>query len=155
MKIQSIALAAMILSAHAQAHTVCAGETYGGTVVTISVDTAGTLGAVQSGQVSIAPAGEPVRTYELKKEEITQFFESNSDDGQKTLVGLTAYVGSENPVSIRYSGTNFQDELLGVLRNTGRVHESGNEMRVWKGPGYTADQQHQFRDVVCSVTLDP
>jgi len=155
MKTPIIALATFLFSIQAHALTICAGETFSGTIVTVTVITAGATGVVQNGLVSIAPSAEPSRTYGLKREEITQFFESTSDDSRRAVVGLAAYVNRENPVSIRYSGANFQDDMVSVLRNPSRVKESGNEMRVWKGPGYPADQQHQFKDVVCQVTLDP
>jgi len=155
MQISIIALAALLASTKAYAFTVCSGETFSGTIVTVTIATAGTKGSVQGGSVTIAPAAEPARSFELKSEEITQFFESNSDDFRKAVVGLAAYANGENPVSIRYTGTNFQEDLVLALRNPSRSKESGNEMRVWKGPGFPSDKQHQFRDVVCQVTLDP
>lgn len=156
MKTPMILLAALALAPSARALTICSGETFSGTVVTVTVITAGATGAVQSGNVSIVPSsGEASRAYEIKREDISQFFESQSDDGRRAVVGLAAYVNRDNPVSIRYSGTNYQENLLNVLRNPNRPKEGGNEMRVWKGPGFPADQQHQFRDVVCQVTLDP
>lgn len=155
MKTPMFLLAALALTPSAQALTICAGETFGGTVVSVTVITAGATGTVQSGTVTIAPAAEAPRSYEIKREEISQFFESQSEDGRRAVVGLAAYVNRDNPVSIRYSGANYQDNLLNVLRNPSRPKENGNEMRVWKGSGFPADQQHQFRDVVCQVTLDP
>lgn len=155
MKAPLFLLATLALAPSAHALTICSGETFSGTVVTVTVLTAGATGTVQNGTVTIAPAAEAPRAFEIKREEISQFFESQSDDGRRAVVGLAAYVNRDNPVSIRYSGTNYQDNLLNVLRNPARPKEAGNEMRVWKGPGYPADQQHQFRDVVCQVTLDP
>lgn len=155
MKTPILALAALLASTQAHALTNCAGESFSGTIVTVTVLTAGTTGVVQHGLVTITPAGEASRSYGLKREEISQFFESTSDDSRRAVVGLAAYVNRENPISIRYSGTNFQDELVSVLRNPSRAKEAGNEMRVWKGPGFPADQQMQFKDVVCQVTLDP
>ncbi len=155
MKTPIFVMAALLFTTQAHAITTCAGETFTGTIVTVTVLTAGATGAVQGGLVSISPSNEPARNYALKREEITQYFESTSEDGRHAVVGLAAYVNRENPVSIRYSGTNFQDDMTSVLRNPSRAREAGNEMRVWKGPGFPADQQHQFKDVVCQVTLDP
>jgi hypothetical protein len=105
--------------------------------------------------VTINSSNEESRSYALNRSDIAQFYENTSDDSRRAIVGLVAYVNGENPVSIRYSGTNFQDNLPQILRDPSRIRESGNEMRVWKGPGFPAELQHQIRDVVCQVSLQP
>ncbi len=155
MKAILIIISALTFTSSAHALTICSGETFSGTMVTVTIVTTGATGAVQSGSVTIAPSGDVSRGYEIKKEEISQFFESQSDDGRNAVVGLVAYINRDNPVSIRYSGTNYQENLKNVLRNPMRPKEQGNEMRVWKGHGYPAEHQLQFRDVVCQVTLEP
>lgn len=155
MKMHLILLATLFATPTARAITVCAGETFTSTIVTVTVITSGATGSVQQGSVTISPPNGPMVTYKIEKEDISQFFESQNDNGSRAMVGLAAYAGRENPISIRYSGTNYQEELIQVLRNPARLKEPDNEMRVWKGPGFAADQQLQFRDVVCQVTLDP
>lgn len=145
----------LTLPAPAFAFTECAGETYTGTIVKVTVNTVGTMGSVTGASVRIEPKDEPVREYVIEAGEIPQFFETVNPDGSRAFVGLSAYVEQNFPVQIRYEGTNFYDDLTTVLRTPGRVKQPGNYLRVWKGPGFAGDQQHSFADVVCSVSLDP
>lgn len=147
--------ALLILPAPAFAYTECAGETYTGTIVKVTVNTVGTMGAVTGATVYLEENGMNPRYYEITAEEIPQFYETVNADNSKAVVGLSAYVESNFPVQIRYTGTNYQEDLVNVLRSPGRKKQPGNYMRVWKGPGFAGDQQHSFYDVVCSVTLDP
>ena len=161
---QAFLTALLALPTAAQAHISCAGETNGTpTIVKVEIDTQGTMGAVAGGRVTISPKDAPVRAYDLNRAEIAQFFESvDGPNDDRAIVGLAAFVSSENPVYIRFVGPNETRDLTVALRDDARkkrdeaMKKSGrNALRVWKGPGYAADQQHSFKDVVCSVTLDP
>lgn len=153
---KNLILAALVaLPAPAFAYTECAGETYTGTIVTVTVNTVGTMGAVTGASVKVEPKNEPPREYVIEADEIPQFFESVNDDYSRAFVGLSAYVENNYPVQIRYVGVNYEGSLTKVLRTPGRQKQSGNYLRVWKGPGFADGQQHSFADVVCSVSLDP
>lgn len=134
----------------------CAGETFGNVIVSVAINTVGTMGYVTGGDVTITSKQGQVRRYSIRQEEIPQFFESvDGQSPERAIVGMAAFVSHENPIAIRYVGTNHQEDLTKVLRTPGRRKEPGNSLRVWKGPGFASDQQHSFQDVVCSVTLDP
>jgi len=150
-----VALVALNFSVSAQAMTKCSGLN-GDTTATIMMFTHGTVGFVQDGAVVISTRGNPNGiAYTLNHEDISQFFESTSEDGRRAFVGLSAYVNHENPVSIRYAGQNIEIGLDVALHIPSRPKEPDCEMRVWKGPGFPAEQQIQFRNVVCEVTLIP
>lgn len=152
---KNLILALLLTPAPAFAFTECAGETYTGTIVKVMVDTVGTMGAVTGAKVSIEPKGEPAREYNIRAEEIPQFFETTNQSGERAFVGLSAYVEMNFPVQIRYEGENYEEDLTKVLRTPGRQKQPNNYLRVWKGPGFGGDQQHSFADVVCAVSLDP
>lgn len=133
----------------------CAGETHGGTIVQVSVNTQGTMGYVTGGEVTITPKTGAARSYKIKSDEIPQFFESVDGNHERAIVGLSAYINYEFPVQIRYVGKNYDFDLMKVLRTPGRKKEPGNSMIVWKGPEFADSEQHSFADVVCSVSLDP
>jgi hypothetical protein len=157
------ALALLALPSAAHATISCAGETYGSpTVVRVDIYTAGTTGTLTAGQVTITPADGPKRVYDIPVRDMIQFFESADGADQKTsTIGLSAFVNGENPVYIRFVGPNTFNDLIKDLKDDTRKKrdeamkkEGKNALRVWKGPGYASDQQHSFKDVVCSVWLD-
>ncbi|MBS1971906.1 MAG: hypothetical protein JSU04_16465 [Bdellovibrionales bacterium] len=151
--LKHIALTLALFAAKpALAYVTCAGETFGGKVVTVTVETTGTMAAPNRGEVTMMETDGQVSAYELKHEEIVQFFES--DDSHKAIVGLAAYQNLNNPIWIKYVGENYEGDLIKVLRDPNRKKQNGNEMRVWRGPGFGPDQQSQFTDVVCSISLD-
>jgi len=92
------------------------------------------------------------QAFALKQNEIVQFFENA--DTNNAMVGLAAYSELNNPIWIKYVGKNYDGDLLEILRDPNRAKQQGNEMRVWKGPGYGPNEQYQFMDVVCSVVID-
>lgn len=141
----------------AQASTECAGETYGGLIAHIRIDTMGTMGYIQGAEVTFTPKdGQNVRRYSVKSDEIPQFFETvDGAEYERATVGLAAYVQHESPIHIRYVGTNYERDLTEVLRDPSRKKQPGNSFRVWKGPGFSGSEQHSFQDVVCAVSLDP
>lgn len=138
------------------AGTVCAGETYKGAVVQVTVDTVGTMGSIQGGRVDIEDEDGKKSSYTLKREEIVQYFEGvEGKDLEKGLVFMSAYADYNFPIFIRYIGKNHEDgDLIDILKSKTRKKEPGNEMRVWKGPGFQGGGQYQFTDVVCSVSTD-
>ena len=144
---------ALAFSLDAGAHTSCAGQTYGGSIVEIHVNTNVPRGFPVLVRVDIFDEDGSIRGYDVKRDDITQFFET--DDGSRAFVGLSAFQAQRNPLWIRYVGTNHQDSLVNILRDPNRKPEAGNEMHVWKGPGYAAGEQYSFKDVVCTVALDP
>lgn len=132
----------------------CLGETYGGIVVKVEVNTMGTMGSITGGRVTITEKDGAERSYAIKAEEISQFFEADSDtSGEGAIVGLSAYLDAEYPVSIRYVGKNYENPLRS-LKDPSRRKQGGNYMRVWKGPGFAGGDQHSFADVVCSIVID-
>lgn len=149
-------LATLVLSlmatTPAMAYMNCAGETLAGKIVEVSVETVGTMGSPTQGLVKTTEVNGQVSSYELKREEIVQFFETV--DSKRAIVGLAAYQEMNNPIWIKYVGENYEGDLVKALRDPARKKQSGNEMRVWRGPGFGADQQSQFTDVVCSISLD-
>ncbi|MFN3453846.1 MAG: hypothetical protein ACK41T_02725 [Pseudobdellovibrio sp.] len=148
-------LLSLITVSYAQAYSICAGETYEGTLVEIATNTTSTYGKAQDVIISIAQTDGKSRTYTLKTQEIAQYYEYYGNGDAPSIIGLNGYQNMNNPVYIRYIGTNWQDlNLIGILKNPERKKELNNEMRVWKGPGYKADQQYYFKDVVCSVISD-
>ncbi len=154
-KLNLLALAVTLFAGtYAQAYIMCGGETYGGDVVIVSIRTAGVMGMPQGGQVSIYFDGGGTFAYAIRRQEIVQFYE----DQGRAVVGLGAYVNSQGPVQIRYVGRNFnvdtEGEMIQTLRSR-RTRISGNEMRVWRGPGYSYSSRYLFRDVVCSVQINP
>lgn len=139
----------------ALAHVSCSGELdRNKTIVNVTINTVGTMGGVTGGTVTVTPVSGPTETYEIRAEEIPQFFEFVDENNQAT-VGLAAYVELNYPVTIRYVGKNFDGDLTKELRDPSRRKAPGNLMRVWKGPGFPGDQQYTFRDAICTVTLDP
>lgn len=152
---KNLILAALLFAPISGQAAECAGETYSGTIVKVEIEVVGTMGGILGGKVRIEPKNEPVRTYELRREDIVQYYESlDGDDTERAIVGLGAYVDTNYPVSIRYVGRNYYDDLTKVLRDPSRSKQSGNAMHVWKGPGYAGGDQHSFKDVVCSVIND-
>lgn len=157
------ALSLLALPTAAHATISCAGETNGSpTVVRVDIHTAGNTNSVAAGRVTITPEKGPARTYDLVPQDIPQFFESADGADQKSAtVGLSAFVAGDAPVYIRFVGPNTFNDLVKDLKNTDRQKrdeamkkEGKNTLRVWKGPGYASDQQHTFKDVVCSVWTD-
>lgn len=144
----------LTMPAPAFAYTQCAGETYTGTIVQVTVNTVGTMGAVTGASVRIEPKDEPAREYVIEADEIPQFFETVDQEGTRAFVGLSAYVESNYPVQFRYEGVNYEEDLTKILRTPGRQKQPNNYLRVWKGSGFAGDQQHSFADVVCSVSFD-
>lgn len=141
----------------AKASVMCAGETYDGDLVSVEVDTIGTMGVVQKGIVTVglAPLPGTMYAYSILPEEIPQFFE----DTERAVVGLSAFVGTQGPVFIRYVGPNYRtesyEELIQILQDPNRQRVAGNRMIVWKGLDAPYDSVFSFRDVVCSVFLNP
>lgn len=137
----------------AHAISECAGLTYSGKIVKVTVFTAGAMGIPDRGKVEVRSATGSVRSYNLSRSDIVQFYES--DSGNRAIVGLKAYKNTTYPVMIRYVGPNYYpNDLARVLKRPSRPRVPGNEMRIWGGPGYPADRGFVFRDVVCSVAID-
>ncbi len=152
LKVKILCALFMCLPASLQAYTICAGETYTGTMVVVTINTVGSMGVPQDGLVTITPKNEATRSYTLNKADIVQFFEAG--DEKIAFIGLAAYQATENPVWIKYHGKNYDVDPVQELRDPKHVKQRGNEMRVWKGPGYSGSDQFQFTDVVCTVGMD-
>jgi hypothetical protein len=152
LKLRILFVALLSLPVSLQAYTICAGETYTGTMVVVLINTVGSMGVPQDGLVTITPKNESARNYTLSKSDIVQFFEAG--DVKTAFIGLAAYQAAENPVWIKYHGKNYDVDPVQELRDPKHIKQSGNEMRVWKGPGYSGSEQFQFTDVVCTVGMD-
>lgn len=142
----------LFLPLSVRAYSICAGETYTGIMVVVSINTVGSMGNPQNGTVSITPRGQATQTYDLTSQEIVQFFESA--DEKTAFIGLAAYQAAENPIWIKYHGKNYEVDPVEELLDPNHIKQRGNEMRVWKGPGYSSSDQFQFTDVVCTVGFD-
>ncbi|WP_413557580.1 hypothetical protein [Bdellovibrio sp. HCB209] len=147
-----ILLSSLMMAPQVFAYSACVGETYQGKIVIVEIMTEGSMARAQSGVVTVAEQDGKKYSYQLQKEEIAQYFEGG--DTNNAMVGLAAYQAMNNPVWIMYKGINYHGDLVAVLRDPKRVKQVGNEMRVWRGPGFPADQQSQFTDVVCNFTLE-
>jgi hypothetical protein len=138
----------------ASAQSLCTGETFKGAIVQVTINTVGSMGAVQDGRVDIQDENGKKTSYAIRKDFIPQYYDHlEGANAERALVFLDAYVDSLNPVSVRYMGTNFENPLKSLV-DTNRKKEPNNEMRIWKGPGFDGTQQYQFTDVVCSVSSD-
>lgn len=153
MKLKMMILSlAMTATTPALAYMNCAGETLGGKIVEVAIETEGSMAVPTRGTVKVTETNGQITGYDLKREEIVQFFETV--DNKRAIVGLAAYQALNNPIWIKYVGENYEGDLLKALRDPNRKKQSGNEMRVWRGPGFGPDQQSQFTDVVCTIVLD-
>jgi hypothetical protein len=127
----------------------CTGQMADGSYITVSVTTKGATKAPDHGEVRIEKGGNKFG-YNFKAEEMSQFFEFDDAKGNTAMVGLTAAVGREFPIVLKYSGLNYVDmDLKVVLQNP--VKDQGNFMHVWKGPSYDATEQYLVENPVCSV----
>ena len=149
-----IILFALIGGPLAYAHVDCAGELNAGSIVHLSLDTGGPMGVALGGYVAIKAPDGGTKQFPIKTGDIAQYFE-DSEDPANTWVGAQIFVDGVNPVNVKYRGINYvQRDLTEVLRDKARVQQVGNSMRVWKGPGYTPEEQYSFHDVVCSSFID-
>ena len=128
----------------------CTGQLPDGSYVTVTVTTKGATKAPYDAEVAIERGGNKFG-YRFDASEIAQFFEFDDAKSNTAIVGLGAYVKREFPVSIQYSGPNFVDMDLKATIDAGGSRVASNSMRVWKGPGYAADDQYVLPAPVCSV----
>lgn len=141
----------------------CTGSLNDGTFVTVVVSTEGATKAPSRGEVKIERAGNKFG-YRFSAEEISQFFEVDEAETNTAMVGLSAFVSREYPISVRYSGPNYVDMDLRAVLTSGSAsraqagtsrdqaaHGPRNRMRVWKGPGHEAKDQYVLTNPVCSV----
>ena len=149
-----VVLFTLISGPMAYAHVDCAGEMNSGSIVHVAINTGGPMGVALGGFVSAKATDGKISQYAIKTGDIAQYFE-DSEDPANTWVGAQIYIDGANPVNLKYRGTNYlQRDLTEVLREKGRPKQAGNAMRVWKGPGYNAEEQYSFHDVVCSSFVD-
>lgn len=150
-----LAGATQILAASASADTICMGEVAKDhTRVSIQIKNAGRIGATQSGLVHIEGTDGALHDYLILREDISQYFEGLRGPGQtQVIVGLEAFVGMVNPVSISYVGANFDKQpLAAALADPARVKDPNNRMIAWRGLGFKSNEQFYFEDIVCAVT---
>lgn len=169
MKTTTFALAtlATIFSANlAHAGSTCMAQTYSGKIITIAMNSVGTMGYVQGGSVEIKNARGQIETqYNLTKNEIPQYFESCRDLHCKTaIIGLSAYKDHNYTVSINFVGADHfnlaavtpEYSLEAHLLNPKRRKDAGNSMRVWMGDERIPYENafYEFTDVVCQLDHD-
>jgi len=141
------------------------GETSTGKVASVRINTHGTMGGIGGGSVEIKEkSGKVLRSYELAKEDITQYYEGcrgvpTKDEGcHQANIGLSAFMdsGAGGMVQINFIGTDFQDVLEAYLLNSSRKPEKDNSMRVWKGEeGLDFENAYYtFKDIVCQMDHD-
>lgn len=149
-----ILLAAFGFSGHVWAVAECKGRTSDGSWVTVHINTIGAMGIPDRGEVVIEKE-ETKFGYRFANEDIAQFFEYDELADNTAMVGLSAYVNKEAPVAIKYNGPNFIDMDLKTVIEEGKAKEAkGNFLRIWKGPGHTANDQFQLTNVACSTWLN-
>lgn len=138
-------------SGHAMAVSECAGRSSDGSLVMVHINTAGPTGVPDQGEVSIEKGGNKFG-YRFSRNEISQFFEYDDVAAGSSVVGLSAYVGKDSPISVKYVGPNFVDQDLKAVIDGGKANAlTGGIMRVWKGPGYKPTDQYQVSKPACSV----
>jgi hypothetical protein len=145
-----ILITAFICAGPALAISEYTGKTPDGIWVTVQVTTTGATGTASEGNVVIEK-DENKFGYHFNHDDITQYFENDDSANNLAMVGVAAYVAKESPVSVKYYGPNFVDMDLKTVIQEGKAGEvKNNFMRVWKGPGYDANNQYQLTDIVCS-----
>jgi len=135
----------------------CTGRLGDGTFVTVQLATKGATKSPDRGEVRIERGGNSFG-YRFGGSEVAQFFEFDDVASNTAMVGISAFVKREFPVTVKYSGQNYADmDLKAVLqartpRSTDEMNAAGNFLRVWKGPGYEGSDQYNLTDPVCSVS---
>lgn len=130
----------------------CAGILRDGSFVTVRVATKGATKTPDSGSVEFEKE-ENRYGYRFGAAEIAQFFEFDNSADNTAMVGLSAFVSGESPVSVKYSGKNFVDmDLRAVLLSGEQRKMTGNKMRIWRGPGHASSDVIEFQRPVCSVS---
>jgi hypothetical protein len=143
--------AALVLSVQARANIECAGRAEDKTFVRVEVTTVGANAKASEGRVTFERGGNTYG-YKIAAADMSQFFEYDDAAKNTSVVGLTAFVGNESPVSIKYVGSNFIDMELKAVVEQGLADKiEDNFMRVWKGPGRASTDQYQLTKVACSV----
>lgn len=145
----------------ANAHVECIAETHSGTLVSVFVETLGSMGYVNGGLLKIQPANGPSKEIKMSGDDIPQFYEGmlGNDEG-KMMAGLSAFVETLYPVRFSYRGINYWEldetvDLVSVLRDPNRKKQPGNLMEAWDGDKNNFNTVYKFRDVVCGMFLDP
>jgi len=140
----------------AWADVICMGEVAKDhTRVSVQIKNNGRIGATQSGLVQIETSDGGIHDYMILRDDVSQYFEGHrGHPSNKVIIGLEAYIGMVNPVSINYVGANFDKGPLALsLTDTNREKDPGNRMIVWRGLGFKSNEQFYFEDIVCAVTL--
>lgn len=146
-----ILIAAFLVSGPAFAISECTGKTTDGSWITVQINTTGAMGVPEEGTVTIEK-DENKFGYRFSHEDIVQYFENDDAANNLAMVGIAAYVKKESPVSVKYYGANFVDmDLKTVIQENKGGGTQGNFMRLWKGPGYDANNQYQLTNIACSV----
>lgn len=131
----------------------CMGRTTDGDYITVKVNTKGAANTPHTAEVEIAKNGDRRSFgYRFGAEDISQFYESDNVAENSAMVGLNALYKKEAPVTIKYTGTNFVDQDLRAVIDSGGPFGRGNEMTVWKGPNYAASQRYVLKQPVCSIS---
>jgi hypothetical protein len=144
------------LGPDAKADVTCMGEVAKDhTRVSVQIKNHGRIGATQSGLVHIESSDGGLHDYMILRDDVSQYFEGQrGQPSNQVVIGLEAYVGLVNPVSINYVGTNFDQVPLSLaLIDTNRKKDPVNRMIVWRGLGFKSNEQFYFEDIVCAVTL--
>jgi hypothetical protein len=128
----------------------CTGQAKDGSFVTVAVQTKGAANSPDRAEVRIEREGNKFG-YRFNAQDISQFFESDDEKANTAMVGLGAYVSKEFPVAIKYAGTNYIDMDLKAVIEAGGIESGKNSMRVWRGPGFGADEVYALNAPVCSV----
>lgn len=151
MKKLMLATLLILYSGHAMAISDCGGRTSDGSFVLIHINTTGARGNANQGEVVIERSGNRFG-YRFQQSEIAQYFEFDGGSSADSVVGVTAYIANDNPLSVKYVGPNFVDmDLKSVIDSGGTDTLTGNVLRVWKGPGHNATDQYQITKPACSV----
>lgn len=128
----------------------CTGQASDGTFVSVVVQTKGAANSPDRAEVRIERGGNKFG-YRFNSQDISQFFESDDEKSNTAMVGLGAYVSKEFPVAVKYAGANYVDMDLKAVIEAGGIEAGKNSMRIWRGPGFSADEIFQLNAPVCSV----
>lgn len=147
-------LVTILFSNRVLATSECTGRTQNREWVTVVVNTSGATGRPDRGEVIIEKDNNKYG-YRFNQQDIAQFFEYDETANNTALVGLAAYVNNEYPVMIKYHGRNYIDmDHKTVIEESKSEIKADNFIRIWKGPGYPANDQFQLNKVVCSTWLN-
>ena len=145
-------LAVALLSADRTHATVLMAETLEGKIVTIELDSWGTIGKFGKATLAITDKGGK-QIFHEEFASAAQFAEG-MHNGMALVVFKT--IGEKSEVQLSFLGTNRElashEELIKVLKNPKRKKDPGNALVIEVAE---SGKTYSFKDIVCLLELDP